>query len=1685
MFFFFLFFSGTPSSRYSPPIGWVRIGLRTNDDDQLLFPKWHVAYHGTTSSNVVGIVKDRTLKVPDNKTVFIREGHIPDQFYFFTTPSILYSSFGLYASPFEMAGGWWQIVVQLLQQPGTYQKTVETSGLGSASLDPCFPNAEVEWKSNKHKTSAAYGVLLRRIPNKEPSSYPPGTYFKLDGGLWFQPFDGQPPFKPNSTAMRAVPPQGPLSKVLQHIQQPANVIHARLSSLYAESDASTVASKNDLSFNNGLLMQQQQHNHQTPPLSRASSSGGGMDIESGPGLGYHDEAQQQSSSNDSEQHHSTLDSRDNNNNSDSNINNRSTSLDDGESKFTTTKIASTKALSTAQSTNSTTTVPIGGVKNGNALPFSVACKKLSSSPATLSSNPATISVISSSVLVIGGEPNEHQSQSNSKSYHSLPHHNHQHSFMSLPPHLHFHAGASSSYPPRAGILANEPFRSALQRVHHPPPPSVPSLSFAQRPIYASQRECTKQDKYMHAANDDVSSSQCYHANQSLFVLNHHHHHHAFKNSSTAVREEESDHRHVFKERGFPASTSLFTTFSSANHQHQDQYNRNGECSFRDGGMECDTNLVSPISVLGTATADGFLVSEIHTSEKFLFNVAKSCSLPSTQTTTTTTTTSGRESPTTQFSSETEKKKKKDGDDSRSGREGIFLSFPFIKGVVSTETFSTSNSDPNKIKESICIGADTSEITSDPSAARGHLKVLVGGGRCSLTDAKKGSSLYSSSNSKKQHSIASCIKVCESFNLSEGDRTVRNACAHHHHNHHCPNCCCHSSLTTRSKCSSCVKNIKSDCCHSDNFVLLSCHKNHTACINLPDSNFDKNRQIKGTLQENENAIKHCSLCQYHIVDHLIDEKEFPHCIEYKHKQQPDHHLLTDARDDSTSVFSEPSSFIVCHEGYDLPCNQSIRLANDKHQSHHHICKCNDPFHTSSKLMKSSSQNPNILVSVQNLEGHNYVECPNRRLFAGWSSATPYLSQLNRNEKNMTTHNSSDGNINNLNSNPAKRQQQQVKKSENAKCRIKHCCRRRSNSPSSSTCSTVNKDGEKKKKEIMKIDNCSLISSSHFPSSETYLLSNSSDSQKNVDDSFHQDHNQVLYHHCSCSKKDITDNIVYCINVTNLYKCTACMNKEHVKFDSCDQSSRYERAPKMDSHDDGCPLNLPLIGCCCCDYHHQSLLSTSLTCHGEIEIQTDKEVDIDTTHRSKTPVNRTHFQTSTSPHQRKGISSTSICGETFICSCSLSSSMPDDQSVQFSNPQTNYLSSCHHPNNNNTDNPKESLLSTSQTNLHHHRHLTIHQSGKSQFLQHPPPPPLPFSVDQNDKNYCHNLQMRKKDFSLYSNSLHSPSFSCSHHTISPPLGLNKVTTSSTTAASDPKSLAHVQAVEKSNNYFLPTTSLTDCIKIQKKREDLFESHCIKSNKKDKTELCNYSCCCLPSMAKSPCEKIFIHCLSPKTVSSLSPVKSATEDKFSCTHKLTGKFRDGVEYKDNCLSLQQQQQHFYSHDRPASCCCFCCCLNHSQSLFPIPQIQYPYYPSYCSAPFCNNADMTKCNISYNAKDCIPTMIATSDNHARTSHSMTKIPHAFPQAPPNPTAPSTLPSPSCSFSESSSVSVCCSPNQMSEYSLRPNEEEDQEFIGGRERQIENGISTVEKMAFSSFSCVIPIGSKNRTVDRSTEGGI
>lgn len=180
--------------------GWSRYPLKISKLEEENIKNWDLSYHGTTYEAIKSIVKDKRLVIPNNKTVHIRKGHIPNQYFIFTSPSLLYASFGLYSAPFKIKGyqKWWQIVVEIVQKPNSYIKEWETSGLGDYKFDKFIGNDELEWKSDKENGNFIKAVLVREIQNFEPPicQYPPGTYFLHEDNWWYQPYDGSTPFYP-------------------------------------------------------------------------------------------------------------------------------------------------------------------------------------------------------------------------------------------------------------------------------------------------------------------------------------------------------------------------------------------------------------------------------------------------------------------------------------------------------------------------------------------------------------------------------------------------------------------------------------------------------------------------------------------------------------------------------------------------------------------------------------------------------------------------------------------------------------------------------------------------------------------------------------------------------------------------------------------------------------------------------------------------------------------------------------------------------------------------------------------------------------------------------------------------------------------------------------------------------------------------------------------------------------------------------------------------------------------------------------------------------------------------------------------------------------------------------------------------------------------------------------------------
>ena len=115
------------SARDSPE-GWCQFALKLSSADQMKSREWGSAYHGTEYSAIPKILSDGRLRPPDGIEIKIRDGHLLDQPFYFTSPSAIYAGFGLYATPFEIDGNWWQAILHVLQRPASYEKRHETAG---------------------------------------------------------------------------------------------------------------------------------------------------------------------------------------------------------------------------------------------------------------------------------------------------------------------------------------------------------------------------------------------------------------------------------------------------------------------------------------------------------------------------------------------------------------------------------------------------------------------------------------------------------------------------------------------------------------------------------------------------------------------------------------------------------------------------------------------------------------------------------------------------------------------------------------------------------------------------------------------------------------------------------------------------------------------------------------------------------------------------------------------------------------------------------------------------------------------------------------------------------------------------------------------------------------------------------------------------------------------------------------------------------------------------------------------------------------------------------------------------------------------------------------------------------------------------------------------------------------------
>ncbi|UJR29289.1 hypothetical protein I4U23_010503 [Adineta vaga] len=161
--------------KYVVPRGWIRFGLRVDPvfcETHDIWNKGIVTFHGTTKIAALSIVKHRHFCLPgdaliDGTVLGIREGHIPDQKYIFTSPTIVYSSSRVYSPIYSFQSKennqtyQAQLVLQCRQMPNTYNIQRETIGLGRKRICPYISNDKMEYFTDRRATLLAYGLLVR------------------------------------------------------------------------------------------------------------------------------------------------------------------------------------------------------------------------------------------------------------------------------------------------------------------------------------------------------------------------------------------------------------------------------------------------------------------------------------------------------------------------------------------------------------------------------------------------------------------------------------------------------------------------------------------------------------------------------------------------------------------------------------------------------------------------------------------------------------------------------------------------------------------------------------------------------------------------------------------------------------------------------------------------------------------------------------------------------------------------------------------------------------------------------------------------------------------------------------------------------------------------------------------------------------------------------------------------------------------------------------------------------------------------------------------------------------------------------------------------------------------------------------------------------------------------------------
>jgi len=164
---------------YFNPGNWRRYGLvLPNQDDteetNKTMETWHVAYHGTRSTNVDSIVKHGLVPVGTKLADFL-ELDVGNKIPLYVSPSISYSSHYAFTSPAKSGDDYIYCVFQVRVRPGSFTvlpNSLKDEDWGNTSVlyDRAFGPDELEWLVPNPSDVRVTGLMVRK-DRRNPQTY--------------------------------------------------------------------------------------------------------------------------------------------------------------------------------------------------------------------------------------------------------------------------------------------------------------------------------------------------------------------------------------------------------------------------------------------------------------------------------------------------------------------------------------------------------------------------------------------------------------------------------------------------------------------------------------------------------------------------------------------------------------------------------------------------------------------------------------------------------------------------------------------------------------------------------------------------------------------------------------------------------------------------------------------------------------------------------------------------------------------------------------------------------------------------------------------------------------------------------------------------------------------------------------------------------------------------------------------------------------------------------------------------------------------------------------------------------------------------------------------------------------------------------------------------------------------------